>query len=77
MVDLLIREGARVDEADEAGWTPLMISVGVGEEAILQRLIAAGANVGVVNEAGTSAIHYAVSKNRPGVRPFSFPIGQF
>lgn len=43
MVDLLLKAGARVGDADKTGWTALHFAASSGQEGIVTRLIAAGA----------------------------------
>jgi len=56
-VDVLIRAGANVNFVDGFGMTPAMYaaSVDFGDSAVLKRLIAAGADLGVKNREGRRA----------------------
>jgi hypothetical protein len=58
-VEGLIAQGARVNAADEAGRTPLMLAVINGHAAVVQRLLAAGANPALVDRDGVNALGYA------------------
>lgn len=58
-VEGLIAQGARVNAADEAGRTPLMLAVIHGHAAVVQRLLAAGANPALVDREGVNALGYA------------------
>ena len=58
-VDRLIAQGARVNAADDAGRTPLMLAVINGHAAVVQRLLAAGANPALVDRDGVNALGYA------------------
>ncbi|VDL95857.1 unnamed protein product, partial [Schistocephalus solidus] len=65
LVKYLIEAGAKSDEADESGWTPLMISVSAGRDDVAEYLLkCCSANPNVINSTGQSPLHYAASKNR-------------
>lgn len=64
---LLLRKGAAVDAADEAGWTPLMLAVRGGRLPAVQALLDAGADAGTHNSAGATAAHLAAVNGRPEV----------
>jgi ankyrin repeat protein len=55
----LVDEQADVSFASETGVTPLMRAAAAGMDAVVQRLLAAGASVGAVNEKGNTAITLA------------------
>jgi len=53
-----------LDEPDEAGWTPLIISSSVGNNDLVKLLLEFGCNPNKVTENKTSCLHYACSKNK-------------
>src|SRR5690349_2558805 len=60
----LIRQGAPVNGADSLGGTALHDAVWAGEKAIVELLVAAGANVNARHtEAGSTPLHYAIITN--------------
>ena len=60
-VDLLLKAGADVNEADAQGSTALMEAILYMAEPVVRRLLEAGAGVDYVNRAGMSALDLAVS----------------
>lgn len=63
-----IAEGASdtkglVNVTDEEGWSPLHSAVSGGRDAVVEVLLALGADVGAANKGGRTALHYAASKN--------------
>ena len=60
-VDLLLKAGADVNEADSQGSTALMEATLYMLEPVVRRLLAVGAGVDYVNRAGMSALDLAVS----------------
>lgn len=58
-VEGLLAQGTRINAADEAGRTPLMLAVINGHAAVVQRLLAAGANPALVDRDGVNALGYA------------------
>ncbi|KAK2569261.1 26S proteasome non-ATPase regulatory subunit 10 [Acropora cervicornis] len=58
-----------VDKKDDSQWTPLMIAVSAGRDAVISMLIACGADVNSTNKGGQTPLHYAASKNRYEVSP--------
>jgi uncharacterized protein len=63
-VQSLIASGAKVDEMDATGMTPLMIAASEGRTAIARLLMAAGADVKFAGEDGTTALMRAASADR-------------
>lgn len=63
-VDLLISKGARVDEPNSAGETPLMSAVHRRDLAIMRALLKAGANPDRADNSGRSARDYALLEGR-------------
>lgn len=57
LVRLLIHRGASIEEADEAGYTPLLR--GAGHDAVVKVLLEAGANIKATTKDGGMAIHEA------------------
>ena len=51
-----------VNKPDEDGWTPLMSACSSGRDAMVERLIAAEADVNATNASSLTALHYAASK---------------
>ncbi|KAG2425713.1 hypothetical protein HXX76_013555 [Chlamydomonas incerta] len=70
LCQLLVTRGgsaAVVDDQDEEGWTPLQSAASCGFEAVVDLLLALGADVQAANSGGRTALHYAASKGRAGV----------
>ncbi len=61
MVQLLLGKGARVNQVDNFGMTPLLYaaSVDFGETTVLEKLIAAGADVSAKNKEGWTGLDLA------------------
>lgn len=56
-LELLVAHGvAAVDGADSTGLTPLMLATRANNRAVVQRLLALGASVGLVSDDGTTAL---------------------
>ncbi|CAF0864445.1 unnamed protein product [Didymodactylos carnosus] len=60
---LLTKYRLPVDDADETGWTPLMIAVSTGRLDIVRMLLEKNVDVDQQNVAGARPLHYACSKN--------------
>ncbi|BFZ57576.1 putative ankyrin-repeat protein [Savitreella phatthalungensis] len=55
-----------VNAGDSGGWTPLMIAVSAGHDALVQLLLSVPSiQPQKVNRGGQTALHFACSKNRP------------
>ncbi len=75
MADLLVRNGANVNVADNKGWTPLMIAITErelsGEETtradLARFLIKSGANVNVAGKYGETPLMMAANFDEPEV----------
>jgi len=55
----LLRQGAPINAPDAAGRTPLALAVIHGQTAVVQRLLAAGANTALVDRDGLNALQHA------------------
>lgn len=55
----LLRQGAPLNAPDSAGRTPLMLAVIHGQTAVVQRLLAAGANPALLDREGRNALQHA------------------
>lgn len=53
-----------VDEADDSGWTPLIIASSAGRDNIVKLLLERKADPNNLTATGHSALHYAASRNR-------------
>jgi ankyrin repeat protein len=62
-VQMLLRRGAKVNHVDKLGMTPLLYaaSINFGETAVLEKLIAAGADLTAKNKEGLTALDLAKS----------------
>ena len=58
LVKYLLARGARVNAADEHGWTALLCAISPGFLDTALQLIASGADVSVVTESESNALHY-------------------
>ncbi|SFU94265.1 Ankyrin repeat-containing protein [Polaromonas sp. YR568] len=58
-LDRLLQQGAPVNAADSAGRTPLVLAVMQGHTAVVQRLLAAGANTALIDKDGLNALQHA------------------
>lgn len=63
-VDLLLAAGAEVNAANQSGETPLLLAAAHNSVPIVQRLLAAGADVNAVGDraSGHSALHVAAAR---------------
>lgn len=59
LIERLLQQGAPVNAADAAGRTPLVLAVMQGHTAVVQRLLAAGANPALVDQEGLNALQHA------------------
>lgn len=53
-----------VDDADDSGWTPLIIASSAGHENIVKTLLQCDADPNKTTSTGQTALHYAASRNR-------------
>lgn len=58
-LERLLQQGAPVNAADSAGRTPLILAVMQGHTAVVQRLLAAGANTALIDKDGLNALQHA------------------
>ena len=65
MAQLLLDVGAAVDPENKNGMTPLMIAASRGNAAIVQALLAKGANVRKADFTGRDALGWAAESHRP------------
>jgi len=61
---LLNKCNVPVDDADDSGWTPLLISSSAGHDGIVASLLHKDADPNTKNANGQTALHYAASRNR-------------
>ena len=59
--------GATVDVRDKPGWTALMSASYRGHESVVRLLLSRGAKQELKSDIGDTALHYAVSNDRPAV----------
>jgi len=60
MIELLVKNGARVDQVTPDGSTALHLSASTGNRAVAEALIQLGAEIDVVNTRGVSPLLFAV-----------------
>jgi len=53
-----------VDDADDSGWTPLIIASSAGHDNIVAELLRRNADPNKTTSTGQTALHYAASRNR-------------
>lgn len=70
LVEWLVAGGAPVDEADDAGRTPLSWAAGRGELAEARLLARRGASVQAVDRLGRTPLHYAVFSGETSIVEF-------
>lgn len=58
-LERLLQQGAPLNAADAAGRTPLVLAVMQGHTAVVQRLLAAGANTALIDKDGLNALQHA------------------
>ena len=67
VVSELIEAGANIEHQVSYGTRPLMIAAGYGEARVVEVLLAAGVDVGAMNEGGRTAKTIAETKERAGL----------
>jgi uncharacterized protein len=60
----LLQAGAKPEQRDSFGVTPLMLAAGYGQAAIIRLLIQSGANSNAQDTAGNTALMYAIGKQQ-------------
>ncbi len=70
IIDLLIENGAQIDEADNHGKTPLLTSVLTNNTPLAIRFVQAGADINHQNVWGQTALHLSASKNNSQLSAF-------
>jgi ankyrin repeat protein len=58
-VELLLDKGARINDADDRGWTPLMIAADAGHGAVIEVLLKRGARTDISDPKGKTALDLA------------------
>ncbi|HEX5226834.1 MAG TPA: ankyrin repeat domain-containing protein [Bryobacteraceae bacterium] len=68
-VNLLLKDGAKIDAQDYRGFTPLMLAIGTDryDPRIVKALVAHGADQGLKNHAGETALDWAYKFRDPEV----------
>jgi ankyrin repeat protein len=66
-LERLLRQGAPLNAADSAGRTPLILAVMQGHTAVVQRLLAAGANPALIDKDGLNALQHAKRLGLDGI----------
>jgi ankyrin repeat protein len=67
VVDALLKAGARIDQPNGAGLTPVMLAARDGHAELAQTLLAAGANRDAVDQRGRSLLFHAVRGGQPAL----------
>jgi len=71
VIDWLVKRGARFDEQDFNGNTPLLVAADRGDYRIIDLLLSHGARVNVKNKEGKTPLWYATYYNRvEGIKTF-------
>lgn len=64
---ILVNEPTLVNDRDEYGWTPLMISTQAGHVSVVSLLVEHGANIYIKDKAGNSALTLAKKQNNHSI----------
>eukprot|EP01117_Protostelium_nocturnum_P004858 TRINITY_DN175_c0_g1_i1.p1 TRINITY_DN175_c0_g1~~TRINITY_DN175_c0_g1_i1.p1 ORF type:complete len:236 (-),score=86.16 TRINITY_DN175_c0_g1_i1:71-778(-) len=68
VVKFLIKRGAKTDEEDDSGWSPLMSAVSSANSEVVKVILESGTpDVNRKNETGRSVLHYACSKGNESI----------
>lgn len=66
-LERLLQQGAALNAADTAGRTPLILAAMQGHTAVVQRLLAAGANTALIDHDGFNALQHARRQGFDGI----------
>jgi ankyrin repeat and MYND domain-containing protein 2 len=64
---MIAYQSVDINATDDSGYTLLMKAVRFGRLAIVKILLQHGANINCVNQAGLTALEYAIQSNRPDI----------
>lgn len=73
IVRLLLDKDARINLANDLGWTPLMFAVEMGHSPLVRLLLSEGADINLMNDRGETALDIAVGSFLASPRIIGFP----